>query len=227
MLFEPVASARRNSRPIGYIGTCERSAARLNLAFDPHVRGRWSANATEQSHQHHGGDRGVGNTEHYRSPIGDRSAGNVAWDNHEKKTFRRKTASAHCVGCCGAIERRPSGEGRSGRPLPRPRMWRMTHHVISSRWISAPRETQSEMVLAAIHWEPPPARYSLDRGGVWPRTSSDYSHAALDRHADRRGQLWPTLSGFSDPKPFGRHFCSRDPVRYLLKGDVASIVGHP
>lgn len=30
-----------------------------------------------------------------------------------------------------------------------------------------------------------------------------------------------------DPKPFGRHFCSRDPVRYLLKGDVASIVGRP
>ena len=36
-------------------------------------------------HQHHGGDRGFGNTEHYRSPIGDRLAGYVAWDNHEIK----------------------------------------------------------------------------------------------------------------------------------------------
>jgi hypothetical protein len=80
------------------------------------------------------------------------------------------------------------------------------------------------MVLAAIHSELPPARYSLDRGGVWPRTSSDYSHACTRNAMLIDARLCPALV---DSKPFGRHFGSRDPVRYLLKGDVASMVGRP
>ena len=84
------------------------------------------------------------------------------------------------------------------------------------------------MVLAAIRSELPPARYSLDRGGVWPRTSSDYSHActrsAMLIDVAAMARLCPALV---NSKPFRRHFGSRHPVRYLLKGDVASIVGRP
>ena len=59
------------------------------------------------------------------------------------------------------------------------------------------------MVLAAIHWEPPPARYSLDRGGVWPRTSSDYSHACTrTAMLIDVGSYGQTLSGFSGPQAF-------------------------